>query len=116
MECVANETLLAIRDAQPAALRGTAFMVPVLEGDGTGRIGRFGWKSQHASLESFAADAYLNEMGITNPLFPDENTSSGRDRRIRHAPTIRSPTPRTTVTMSSHSPISCGPRRRRHEE
>ena len=41
------------------------------------RIGRFGWKSQHASLQSFSADAYLNEMGITSPLFPEENTSSG---------------------------------------
>jgi CxxC motif-containing protein (DUF1111 family) len=78
VECVTNDTLLAIRDAQPAEMRGTALMVPVLEGDGTARIGRFGWKAQHASLESFAADAYLNEMGITNPLFPEENTSSGR--------------------------------------
>ncbi len=79
VECIADETLLAIRDAQPADLRGTAIMVPVLEGDGSARIGRFGWKSQHASLVSFAADAYLNEMGITSPLFPEENTSSGRD-------------------------------------
>ncbi|HKE95829.1 MAG TPA: di-heme oxidoredictase family protein [Povalibacter sp.] len=78
VESIANETLLAIRDAQPEALRGTALMVPVLEAPGTNRVGRFGWKSQHASLESFAADAYLNEMGITSPLFPDENTSSGR--------------------------------------
>ena len=53
-------------------------VVPVLEAPGTSRIGRFGWKNQHASLESFSADAYLNEMGITSPLFPDENTSSGR--------------------------------------
>jgi CxxC motif-containing protein (DUF1111 family) len=78
VECISNATLLAIRDAQPAALRGTAVMVPVLEGDDSARIGRFGWKSQHASLESFAADAYLNEMGITSPLFPEENTSSGK--------------------------------------
>jgi hypothetical protein len=78
VESIANSTLLAIRDAQPAAMRGTAIMVPVLEGNGEARIGRFGWKSQHASLESFSADAYLNEMGITTPLFPDENTSSGR--------------------------------------
>ena len=34
-------------------------------------------RAQHASLESFSADAYLNEMGITTPLFPEENTSSG---------------------------------------
>ena len=53
-------------------------MVPVLEANNMARIGRFGWKSQHASLESFSADAYLNEMGITSPLFPEENTSSGR--------------------------------------
>ena len=79
VEAISNETLLAIRDAQPAALRGTALMAPVLEGNGSARIGRFGWKGQHASLESFAADAYLNEMGITSPLFPEENTSSGRD-------------------------------------
>ena len=41
------------------------------------RAGRFGWKNQHASLLSFAADAYLNEMGITSPLQPTENTSNG---------------------------------------
>jgi CxxC motif-containing protein (DUF1111 family) len=51
----------------------------VLEGNGTARIGRFGWKNQHASLESFSADAYLNEMGVTSPTFPEENTSSGRN-------------------------------------
>jgi CxxC motif-containing protein (DUF1111 family) len=78
IECVANETLLAIRDAQPAEIRGTAIMVAVLEGGNAMRVGRFGWKNQHASLESFSADAYLNEMGITSPLFPEENTSSGR--------------------------------------
>ena len=79
VESIANETLAAIRDRQPIALRGTAVVVPVLEASGKARIGRFGWKSQHASLTSFAADAYLNEMGITSPLFPQENTSSGRD-------------------------------------
>lgn len=78
VEAIANRTLLTIRDNQPEALRGTAMMVPVLEANGQVRIGRFGWKCQHASLESFSADAYLNEMGITSPLFPEENTSCGR--------------------------------------
>src|SRR5205085_4460945 len=78
VEAIANSTLLAIRDGQPANMRGTANLAPVLEGNGDARIGRFGWKSQHASLESFAADAYLNELGITSPLLPVENTSSGR--------------------------------------
>jgi CxxC motif-containing protein (DUF1111 family) len=79
VEAISNDTLLAIRDAQPAAMRGEAVSVPVLEADSAPRIGRFGWKSEHASLESFAADAYLNEMGITTPLFPEENTSAGHD-------------------------------------
>ena len=78
IEAIANGTLTAIRDQQPAEMRGTAVLVPVLEGDGSARIGRFGWKNQHASLLSFAADAYLNEMGITSPLMPEENTSNGR--------------------------------------
>jgi CxxC motif-containing protein (DUF1111 family) len=38
-------------------------------------VGRFGWKDQHASLLSFAGDAYLNEMGITNRLQPNEVTN-----------------------------------------
>jgi CxxC motif-containing protein (DUF1111 family) len=75
VESISDSALLAIRDQQPEQMRGTALMVAVLEANSAPRIGRFGWKSQHASLQSFAADAYLNEMGITNPLFPNENYS-----------------------------------------
>ena len=78
VEAIANNTLLAIRKDQPEEMRGTAVMVPVLEAGSKARIGRFGWKGQHASLESFSTDAYLNEMGITTPLFPEENTSHDR--------------------------------------
>ncbi|HEV7507610.1 MAG TPA: di-heme oxidoredictase family protein [Thermoanaerobaculia bacterium] len=57
---------------------GQIINVPVGEATaGTTRIGRFGWKNQHASLLSFAADAYLNEMGITSKLQPTENTNNG---------------------------------------
>lgn len=54
---------------------GQALRVPVVEAPGTTRVGRFGWKDQQASLLSFSGDAYLNEMGITSRLFPDEVTS-----------------------------------------
>jgi CxxC motif-containing protein (DUF1111 family) len=54
---------------------GLIVYVPIVESPGQSRVGRFGWKDQHASLLSFAGDAYLNEMGITNPLFPDEVTN-----------------------------------------
>jgi CxxC motif-containing protein (DUF1111 family) len=77
VEAIPNTAILAVRNAQPAAMRGTVVQAPVLEANGQARIGRFGWKAQHASLVSFSADAYLNEMGITSPLLPEENTSSG---------------------------------------
>lgn len=78
VEAIGNSKLSAIQASQPSVLRGTIIWVPVLEAGNFPRIGRFGWKGQHASLLSFAADAYLNEMGITSPLQPDENTSNGR--------------------------------------
>jgi CxxC motif-containing protein (DUF1111 family) len=78
VEAVSNTTLQNIAAAQPSAQRGQLINVPVLEQPGTTRIGRFGHKNQQASLLSFSADAYVNEMGITSPLQPNENSSNGR--------------------------------------
>jgi len=77
IEAIDSNTLLQISNAQPAGQRGTLIQVPVLEAPGVVRAGRFGWKNQQSSLLSFAGDAYVNEMGITNRLFPTENTSNG---------------------------------------
>lgn len=79
VEALPDSAFTNVQASQPSSLRGTIIRVPVLEASGVTRIGRFGWKNQHASLLSFASDAYLNEMGITNPLNPTENTSNGRD-------------------------------------
>ena len=40
-------------------------------------VGKFGWKAQVPNLFQFSGDAYLNEMGITSPMFPDENCPQG---------------------------------------
>lgn len=77
VEAIADSTFTTLRNAQPAGMKGTIVQVPVLEAPGVTRVGRFGWKNQHASLLSFSADAYLNEMGITSPLQPSENSSNG---------------------------------------
>jgi CxxC motif-containing protein (DUF1111 family) len=80
VEAVADETLKEIARNQCTQSRnricGQAINVPVVEAPGETRVGRFGWKNQHASLLSFSADAYLNEMGITSDLLPDEVTST----------------------------------------
>ena len=77
VEATDSNTFVAISNSQPAAQRGSFIQVPVLEAPGQVRVGRFGWKNQQASLLSFSADAYVNEMGITSNLQPTENTSLG---------------------------------------
>jgi CxxC motif-containing protein (DUF1111 family) len=81
VEAIADSTFYEIANSQPASMRGEIIRVPVLEANGALRVGRFGWKDQHASLESFSADAYLNEMGITSPLAAQENSSNGHSVR-----------------------------------
>jgi len=77
VEAIDSGTLEDLRRQQPSSMRGRLIEVPVLEAPGRTRAGRFGWKNQQASLVSFSADAYKNEMGITSPLEPEENTSNG---------------------------------------
>src|SRR5262249_27593134 len=77
VESIDSNTLVAISNGQPFGMRGQFIQVPVAEAGGAVRGGRFGWKNQQASLVSFSADAYLNEMGITSPLQPTDNTSNG---------------------------------------
>jgi CxxC motif-containing protein (DUF1111 family) len=78
VEAVADQTLIDLSEQQCKSshrkICGQVLQVPIVEAPGQMSVGRFGWKDQHASLLSFAGDAYLNEMGITNRLQPDEVT------------------------------------------
>jgi CxxC motif-containing protein (DUF1111 family) len=78
VEAVADETLVELAQKQCKQshhkICGQVIYVPILEARGQTGVGRFGWKDQHASLLSFSGDAYLNELGITTRLFPDEVT------------------------------------------
>jgi CxxC motif-containing protein (DUF1111 family) len=75
IEAIDSNDIEAVRLAQPAGFTGTRINVAVVEAGGAPRTGRFGWKGQHASLVSFSGDAYLNEMGITNPFDGSNGTS-----------------------------------------
>jgi CxxC motif-containing protein (DUF1111 family) len=74
VEAIADETLLALQDPNDDNRDGVSGRAAVITDIETGdrRVGRFGWKAQHATLMAFGADAYRNEMGITNDLFPTE--------------------------------------------
>jgi CxxC motif-containing protein (DUF1111 family) len=79
VEAVADKTFIDLAEQQCKSSHrkvcGQVLEVPIVEAPGQMSVGRFGWKDQHASLLSFAGDAYLNEMGITNRLQPDEVTN-----------------------------------------
>ena len=80
VDAVPDEELLRLANLQATRTPATAGSPSlVLEiSSGHMRVGRFGWKAQVPTLHQFSGDAYLNEMGITNTLFPTENTSMGR--------------------------------------
>jgi len=79
IEAIADQTLVDLSKQQCKSSHGKVcgqiLYVPIVEAPGQMGVGRFGWKDQHASLLSFAGDAYLNEMGITNRLQPNEVTN-----------------------------------------
>jgi CxxC motif-containing protein (DUF1111 family) len=78
VEAVSDQTLIDLARNQCKTTHGkvcgVVIYVPIVEAPGQAAVGRLGWKNQHASLLSFSGDAYLNEMGITTQLFPDEVT------------------------------------------
>jgi CxxC motif-containing protein (DUF1111 family) len=90
VEAIADDTLLELEDPLDRNRDGVsgraAMVVDVATGDR--RVGRFGWKAQHATLLAFGADAYLNEMGISNDLFPRESVQGvSADQMKRCDPT-----------------------------
>jgi CxxC motif-containing protein (DUF1111 family) len=93
IEAIDDSTLLDLEDPLDRdrdGISGRAAIV-VDRGSGDRRVGRFGWKAQHATLLAFGADAYRNEMGITNALFPSELAMGIDSARMRICDPIPDP-------------------------
>jgi hypothetical protein len=84
VEAIPDETMLALADPEDKNGDGIRGRAAIVEDVATGRkrAGRFGWKAQHATLLAFAADAYLNEMGITNDLFTKEGYANIHEDKL----------------------------------
>ena len=85
VEAIPDQTLLALEDPLDRngdGVSGRAGIIVDVE-SGERRVGRFGWKAQHATLITFGADAYRNEMGITNDLFPQESAFAISPEQMR---------------------------------
>lgn len=77
IEAIPDNTITAgLLRPKPRGITGKVSIVTDVV-SGQNRVGRFGWKAQQATLLAFSADAYRNEMGITNRFFPTENAPNG---------------------------------------
>jgi CxxC motif-containing protein (DUF1111 family) len=76
IEAIPDAAFEALAAQQPRALAGRPAYV-LDAASGRERVGRFGWKAQHATLDSVAGESYRNELGITNELFPEELAPNG---------------------------------------
>jgi CxxC motif-containing protein (DUF1111 family) len=79
VDAVPDTVWQALADEEAAANPETAGRVNIVLDVSTRRaaVGKFGWKAQVPTLLVFSADALLNELGITNPLFPEESCPQG---------------------------------------
>lgn len=80
IEAIPANTILARADPMDRNRDGIRGVPNVVLNPETKRneLGRFGWKGHGPTLHLFSGDAYINEMGITNPTFPTENLPQGQ--------------------------------------
>jgi CxxC motif-containing protein (DUF1111 family) len=93
VEAIPDEVIEALADPDDRDRDGVSGRAALIRDLVTGarRIGRFGWKAQHATLKAFSADAYRNEMGITNEVIPIELAVGISPERMRLCDRIPDP-------------------------
>ncbi|MEM6999156.1 MAG: di-heme oxidoredictase family protein [Pseudomonadota bacterium] len=84
LESVSAERLLALEDADDENRDGVSGRVHWVQDPLRGRmIGRFGWKALHATVAAQTGAAFRDDIGITNPYFPDQPCTDAQHRCLR---------------------------------
>jgi CxxC motif-containing protein (DUF1111 family) len=93
VEAIPDEALLALEDPFDRDRDGISGRAAIVTDVATRqrRVGRFGWKAQIATLLTFSGDAYTNEMGITNDMFPLEPLGGISQARLRECDLVKDP-------------------------
>jgi CxxC motif-containing protein (DUF1111 family) len=88
VDATSDITFINLAAQQAARNDGTAGRAALVDNIAAGMrtVGKFGWKAQVPTLHQFAGDAYLNEIGITSPEFPEENCPSGDCAELQFNP------------------------------
>ncbi len=79
LEAIATENIQKIADPDDKNGDGISGKYVTFNKEGGKAIGRFGWKAAVTSLREQNATAAFNDLGLTNPLFPDECTEGAKD-------------------------------------
>ncbi|MCP9490104.1 MAG: c-type cytochrome [Solirubrobacteraceae bacterium MAG38_C4-C5] len=90
LEAVAEEDIVALADPTDAdgdGISGRANRVPdaasattsELGPEGGTALGRFGWKANVPDVEQQNAQAFHGDIGVTSPLFTDQNCPEGQE-------------------------------------
>lgn len=93
IEAIPDEELIALEDPGDRNADGVRGRASRITDRATGqpRIGRFGWKAQHASLLAFAADAYRHELGVTSDLYPNDEVIGVSPALLAKCDTVADP-------------------------
>ena len=93
VESIDDSVILALENNPPHPwISGVAHWVQPLEDPfGPMRVGRFGWKSQDATVMAFSGGASLNEMGITNDLIMTEGAANGDAAKLAACDAVSEP-------------------------
>lgn len=88
IDATPDADFVALAQVQSARRNGTAGRVSMVDNIRAGMktVGKFGWKAQVPTLFQFAGDAYVNEMGITTPDFPQESCPQGNCAELAFNP------------------------------
>jgi len=93
IEAIDDQTILAFEAAQSGGISGRANRAQALEDGPNGpiRVGRFSFKAAVPSVLQFSADAAINEMGMTNRLFPNETAPNGNLEQLEMCDLVPDP-------------------------
>lgn len=79
LDAIPESTLMTFADPSDAnndGISGRPNMVYDVESNGV-KVGRYGWKANQPTIKQQVAGAFSGDLGITSPIFPDENCPSG---------------------------------------
>lgn len=80
LEAVPEETILAYADSADADGDGISgrpnYVWSALHQED--QLGRFGWKANQPSIPEQVASAFLGDMGLTTPIFPEESCTEAQ--------------------------------------